>query len=129
MSEIDATTISCLVENDAWLHLQYPDPSGKHMTGCLWELTLIAGSDADATKLLAHNEEAINSYGASDARISALEAENERLRKALENAAIVAECHSDDRPGRDRPFDWNDGYIDGCRGAAAAIRAALEAKP
>lgn len=39
-----------------------------------------------------------------------------------EEAAKVAECHSDDRLGRDRHFEWNDGYIDGCRGSAAAIR-------
>lgn len=36
-------------------------------------------------------------------------------------AATVAYCHSDDRPRRDN-MDWNDGYVDGCRGAAAAIR-------
>ena len=35
--------------------------------------------------------------------------------------AKVAECHSDDRPRRDS-MDWNDGFIDGCRGAADAIR-------
>jgi hypothetical protein len=40
-----------------------------------------------------------------------------------EECAKVAESHSDDRGGRDRPFDWHDGYQDGCRGAAAAIRA------
>ena len=43
--------------------------------------------------------------------------------KALELAAVHAECAADDRPGRDRNFDWNDGYIDGCRGAADAILA------
>ena len=47
----------------------------------------------------------------------------ERETARLAEAAMHAECHSDDRPGRDRNFDWNDGYIDGCRGAAAAIRA------
>jgi hypothetical protein len=41
---------------------------------------------------------------------------------AIEEAAKVAECHSDDRGGRDRHFDWHDGYQDGCRGAATAIR-------
>lgn len=40
----------------------------------------------------------------------------------LERAAAVAECHSDER-SRHYSMDWSDGYIDGCRGAAAAIRA------
>lgn len=58
------------------------------------------------------------------AYISDLEQREKDARvKALELAAVHAECHSDDRRGRDRNFDWNDGYIDGCRGAAAAIRA------
>lgn len=38
-----------------------------------------------------------------------------------ERAAKMAECHFDDRPRRDG-MDWNDGYQDGCRGAAQAIR-------
>jgi hypothetical protein len=42
--------------------------------------------------------------------------------RAIEAAAKVALCHSDDRPRRDS-MDWNDGYIDGCRGASEAIRA------
>jgi hypothetical protein len=42
---------------------------------------------------------------------------------ALEEAAKAVEAHADDRGGRDRPFDWHDGYMDGCRFAAAAIRA------
>lgn len=48
--------------------------------------------------------------------------EKDARAKVLELAAVHAECAADDRPGRDRNFDWNDGYIDGCRGAAAAIR-------
>ncbi len=39
-----------------------------------------------------------------------------------QRAALHAACHSDARPRRDS-MDWNEGYMDGCRGAAAAIRA------
>lgn len=38
-----------------------------------------------------------------------------------EQCALIAHCHSDDRPRRDG-MDWNDGYMDGCKGAAEAIR-------
>jgi len=44
-------------------------------------------------------------------------------RQTLEDAAKVVWCHADDRGGKDRHFDWHDGYMDGCRGAATAIRA------
>ncbi len=54
----------------------------------------------------------------ADALISAALAGD---RGVIEACARVAECHSDDRPRRDG-IDWNDGYQDGCRGAAAAIR-------
>lgn len=43
---------------------------------------------------------------------------------ALERAAQVAYCHSDHRSRR-YSMDWNDGYIDGCRGASDAIRAMI----
>ena len=49
----------------------------------------------------------------------ALMAERDR---ALEEAAKVAKCASDDRPRR-CSFEWNDGYQDGCNAAATAIRA------
>lgn len=48
-------------------------------------------------------------------------------RLALEEAAKVAESHSDDKPSQCNT-DWNDGYDDGCEGAAASIRA-LMGKP
>jgi hypothetical protein len=53
----------------------------------------------------AHRQRAMN---------QAADAERERCAK-------VAECHADDRPRRDS-FQWNDGYMDACRGAAAALR-------
>lgn len=60
------------------------------------------------------------------ARISELEAENAGIRrKALEEAAAVAGCHADDRRGRYQPIDWHDGYMDGCQGAAAAIKSLI----
>lgn len=37
----------------------------------------------------------------------------------------VVNCHSDDRPRRDG-IDWNDGYQDGCKGAARALRARIQ---
>lgn len=43
--------------------------------------------------------------------------------ETIERCAKVAESHADDRPGRDRNFDWNDGYMDACRSVASAIRA------
>ena len=55
------------------------------------------------------------------------------LREAIERAAVVAECAFDDRP-RDRSghpshMDWEDGYREGTRAAAEAIRAALTPAP
>jgi hypothetical protein len=46
---------------------------------------------------------------------------------AYAKSETVAFCHSDDRPRRDN-MDWNEGYIDGCRGASYAIRAMKEDK-
>ena len=60
-------------------------------------------------------------------------APSDGLREAVERAAVVAECAFDDRP-RDRSghpshMDWEDGYLEGTRAAAEAIRAALSASP
>ncbi|MNE71505.1 hypothetical protein D3C80_1673850 [compost metagenome] len=48
---------------------------------------------------------------------------------SLEEAAIITECHFDDRgngrSGHHSEMDWTDGYRDATRGAAAAIRTAL----
>ena len=44
----------------------------------------------------------------------------EKLREGMMRAADIALCHSDDRPRR-YSMDWNDGYIDGCKGASDAI--------
>jgi len=55
----------------------------------------------------------------------------ETIAKAIlaerDRCAIIAICHSDDRPRRDG-LDWNDGYIDGCRGAHDAILAPSQPK-
>jgi hypothetical protein len=91
MTGIDAKTITCVVEDDNWLHLNYPHHSGGYTTGCLWSLELIAGTEDDARELLAHSSKTVNSYSETDAKISALEEENKRLREAL-NAMVHAVC-------------------------------------
>lgn len=45
---------------------------------------------------------------------------------ALMEAALVAKCHSDDRPNAHYSMYWHDGYIDGCHGAERAILALIE---
>lgn len=53
--------------------------------------------------------------------------EIERLRVPMEHAAKIAEAAFDDRPRiRSESMDWTDGFLDGTRAAAAAIRAAIE---
>lgn len=54
--------------------------------------------------------------------IARAEKAEEALRIARERYAIIARCHADDRPRRDS-FEWNDGYMDGCKGAHDAIMA------
>ena len=49
----------------------------------------------------------------------------EKMREGVQRAADIALCHSDDRPRR-YSMDWNDGYIDGCKGASDAILAEME---
>jgi len=48
------------------------------------------------------------------------------IMEAVEHAALVAQCAFDDRPrsrcGHYSETDWSDGYLDGTRAAAAAIR-------
>ena len=57
---------------------------------------------------------------------AALEAHGrEKVREGMQRAADIALCHSDDRPRR-YSMDWNDGYIDGCKGASDAILADME---
>ncbi len=58
------------------------------------------------------------------AELEAMTAERDA---AYAKSETVAFCHSDDRPRRDN-MDWNEGYIDGCRGASYAIRAMKEDK-
>ena len=48
----------------------------------------------------------------------------EKVREGMRMAADIALCHSDDRPRR-YSMDWNDGYIDGCKGASDAILAEI----
>ena len=68
---------------------------------------------------------AIRALTPADAQ-TALEAYGrEKVREGMQRAADIALCHSDDRPRR-YSMDWNDGYIDGCKGASDAILAEME---
>ena len=49
----------------------------------------------------------------------------EKVREGMQRAADIALCHSDNRPRRYN-MDWNDGYIDGCKGASDDILAKME---
>ena len=82
-------------------------------------------------------------YGLADTAADEIEALRARLEKAeaerdsaeearlgaYEVCAVYAYCHADDRPRRYAAdyngfsMDYDDGYMDGCKGAAAAIRA------
>ena len=85
----------------------HPDTSIKHWEDYANSTDTLVREAADVIATLRAERDAAYRKGAEDMR---------------ERAAMYAECHSDDRAGRDRHLDWNDGYIDGCRGAAAAIR-------
>ena len=65
----------------------------------------------------------IEDYGV---QVSALEAQvagaDARVKEGVERCAVIAEAHSDDRPNIGHDYRWHDGYQDGCRGAATAIR-------
>ena len=68
---------------------------------------------------------AIRRLTPADAK-AALEAYGrEKVREGMQRAADIALCHSDDRPRR-YSMGWNDGYIDGCKGASDAILAEME---
>ena len=68
-----------------------------------------------------------------EARLEKAEAERDSAEEArlgaYEVCAVYAYCHADDRPRRYAAdyngfsMDYDDGYMDGCKGAAAAIRA------
>ena len=92
------------------------DPSGlKHA---------LDAARAEIERLTKERDEA-RSMTPDDAK-SALEAYGrEKLREGMQRAADIALCHSDDRPRR-YSMDWNDGYIDGCKGASDAILAEME---
>ena len=68
--------------------------------------------DAILHKTPAHAQAALEAYG------------REKVREGMRMAADIALCHSDDRPRR-YSMDWNDGYIDGCKGASDAILAEM----
>lgn len=75
----------------------------------------------------------MNQYPCHPTPLYAAPTPSDGLREAVERAAVVAECAFDDRP-RDRSghpshMDWEDGYLEGTRAAAEAIRAALSASP
>lgn len=75
--------------------------------------------------LLPETKAAISALTPADAQ-AALEAYGrEKVREGMQRAAEVALCHSDDRPRR-YSMDWNDGYIDGGKGASDAILADME---
>lgn len=76
---------------------------------------------AMAERLL-HSIRALTPAGAS----AALEAYGrDKVREGMRMAADIALCHSDDRPRR-YSMDWNDGYIDGCKGVSNAILTDME---
>ena len=67
----------------------------------------------DETLIPADAEAAIEAYG------------REKMREGMQRAADIALCHSDNRPRR-YSMDWNDGYIDGCKGTTDAILAEMK---
>ncbi|WP_416355519.1 hypothetical protein ACLNGM_14870 [Aureimonas phyllosphaerae] len=82
-----------------------------------------AGSAAAVQRERDRAEHAIKQQLINERRYQAAEA---RLTRLNSRAASIAESAFDDRPrARSDSADWNDGYLDGTRAAAAAIRAAL----
>lgn len=64
----------------------------------------------------------VDAYGGSyeDSRLAAIKDIAAAILAERERCALVALCHADDRPRR-YGMDWNDGYMDACKGAHDAI--------
>ena len=101
------------------------DSDGWEMRGIWLDHANDPKNDERLVRAYRHDAEACvsNSLAKADAILALISSDLIVDRGAvIEECARVAESHSDDRPRREG-IDWNDGYQDGCRGAAAAIRA------